>query len=440
MDNGRVIPIDFNDPLPNETPEQYRERRIYEEINAIPRENKRYCYSVISDDVEYHTYQCKRVIRDCDFDFSIAVNSDRPGIYNCYYKPIDVERIENDDQIKMFPICYEKLKIMADLGKLYIVLVDGCRVSTGIKSSIDVDMAVIRRSINFSCLPLIEFDMFYKYLGIRIAINFPSDFPLGGDLCGMLCGGRDFDRDMTFQDPSVNNVFTMGAVLSASKGEDTTNGARDAQRHGRMFGRFNQRYENIGMASLFITEKSVFDVETHSTADDFESDEEYHEAPNEVPHGEGEVPDGNGKPDDVPAGPSGSREPDDDYDDETDDDYDDDYDDEQIEITEEHAKVTVDIDDEFKAKLSKDYRSDSEFVPIALRILKELEKPIKIADFVMEMGRMGYSESYNKLMRNIKNAKNKYPGYWNYSYVEDCLAGHGWIFMPDPIKDVLNAL
>jgi hypothetical protein len=423
MDNERVILIDFNDPLPNETPEQHRERRIYEEINAIPRENKRYCYSVISDDVEYHTYQCKRVIRDCGFDFSIAVNSDRPGIYNCYYKPTNVKRIENDDQIKMFPISYERLKIMADFGKLYLVLVDGRRVPTGIKSSIDVDMAVIMTSIYYPLQLLIKLNMRYTYWRIRRAIDFPRDFPLRRDLCGMLCGGREFDRGMTFQNPSVNTVFTMGAVFNTSKGEDTTNGARDAQRHDMMSGRFKQSYENLGITPLFITEKSVFDVETHSTADEFESDEEYHETPNEVPNGEGEVPNGDGKPDDVPAGPSGSRE----TDDETDD--------EQIEITEEHAKVTVDIDDEFKAKLSKDYRSDSEFVPIALRILKELEKPIKIVDFVMEMGRMGYSESYKKLMRNIKNAKNKYPGYWNYS-----VAGDGWIFMPDPIKDVLNAL
>jgi hypothetical protein len=218
MDNQRIILIDFNDHLPNETSRQYRERRIYEEINAIPRENKRYGYSVIFDEIKYITYQCKRVIRDCGFDFSIAVNSDRPGIYNCYYKPTNVKRIENDDQIKMFPICYERLKIMADLGEFRTMIGEDGHVPTGINSSTDFDMADIMTSIYYPKQLLIDLNRLHKYWCLRTAIDFPRDFPLGGDLCGMLCGMKS-DRGMPLQDPSVNTVFTMGAILSTGKGK-----------------------------------------------------------------------------------------------------------------------------------------------------------------------------------------------------------------------------
>jgi hypothetical protein len=517
MGNEHVILIDFNDPLPNETPEQHRERRIYEEINAIPRENKRYCYSVISDEIEYLTYQCKRVIRDCGFDFSIAVNSDNPLIYDCYYKPINAERIENDDQIKMFSIQYEELKLMANKYELRTVMGDDRRVPTGINSSTDFDMVDIMTSIYYPKQLLIKLNRLHKYRCLRNAIDFPEDFPLGDDSCGMLCGGREFDRSMTFQDPSVNTVFTMGAVFCTSNGEDTTNEARDAQRHGRMFGRFKQSYENFGITPLFITEKSVFgdiliceeeidkmfenlmcsnpsviylfeqgfrlrikaenihgsnrrgvreqkrriknyiidfNVETYSTIDEFEGDEEYHEVPNEVPNGEGEVSNGNGNPDDVPSGSSGSRETDDDdksasefndesaseFNDESASEFNDESasesnDDEQNELTEKQTKVKVDINDEFKGKLGKHYLGNFKFVSKSLRLLKELEKAITISEFASKMREMGYNENRVKLVHNITNATKAYAGYWNYS-----LAGDGWIFMPNPIKDVLNAL
>jgi hypothetical protein len=514
MDGERVILIDSDDPLPNETPEQYRERRIYEEINAIPRKNKRYGYAVISNEIKYHTYQCKRVIRDCGFDFSIALNSDKPGVYNCYYKPIDVERIENDDQIKMFPICYDKLKRMAERGDLSTMMGYHGHVSTGINSSTDFDITAIMTSIYYPMQLLSELNRINKYWCLRSAIKFPKDFPLGDDSCGMLCGGRKFDRGMTYQDPSVNTVFTMGAVLSTSKDEDTTNGAKDAQRHGRMCGRVKQSYENLGITPLFITEKSVLEnilicnkgieemfkilfphnpevierfkqglpcnlmirnvhkfypdslndrvakeqkkrvkdyadnlnAETHTAAEEFEGDEEYHEMPDDEPVNEGEVPDevpegevpnGNAKPDDEAAGPSGSRENDDDDDDENDDDESasESNDNEQTELTKEQTEVKVDIDDDFIAKLTKHYRRNSKFVPKALRILKELEKAISIHEFTLEMREMGYNEKIGKLLYSIKNARNKYLGYWNYS-----VAGDGWIFMPNRIKDVLNAL
>lgn len=221
----------------------------FEKLNELDVKYKQYALINISRAIISHQEYADRVL-GCGFNIAIIVNSQETTGYRMMYLSTKGEK-------KSFLINIKMLKKKADIGEMKEMAVpdnegdfDICE--TGINSSIDINLIDI---VNVFAKkgPLA------KKLIIGKFANFPRDLPKERHIA--LVGCECFDRGNTLQDPSTCLVFTSVIHLDVLKGKDTTHGAKNYQKCGRVNGNIKHVYEDhLKFQMEYITEEKIMKV------------------------------------------------------------------------------------------------------------------------------------------------------------------------------------
>lgn len=458
-----VIQTEKTRKMSASTFKELRENEVFAKIKAAHHKFKKYAYMLLSLYKKDHVVYADRILEDeTGFNVCMIMNCDGGDDIDCRYISTA------NRSIKKITIPMEKIKKQADEGKLArrsYTANNGrtVRRDTGINNSSDISVTDIVSAIFFQLAHLNASNPKKQKLRLlleKTGISEIDDFPRFEEANVMLIGGKSFDRGSTFQDTNTKCVFTMGIVVSTNQTNDASFGAVNYQRSGRMFGNVSETLSQANIETMYITDKKVLNdmivnaklnesiVET--LADSIIRAKQYADQGRNCLVKEkftNVIPDSvyanvckvvkrihddyiqNARPNmyntEVDDSASETSSTDDDGEN---------VQDEQVELTEEQAKVRVEITDQFRAKMLRHYHSSSSFVPKALRCLKNFDRPVSLFVFAVEMSKLGYT-TVDRIRSNAMNAGEggQFRGYWNYS-----LADEGWIYMPQAIKDLLD--
>lgn len=482
IDNGYFKIIEFGKPPSTMSEQKYKESVVFIQIAKLDFMYKKYAYLILSRLKEDHVRYAKEILK-CGFNVSIILNSsgEKVGDYPMYY--ISTEKTK---KIKYFNIPWAKIKKMADNGDLSVYKHRGnisfraktIHYDTGINSALDLSIPDIINLIRFPSHYFNDPDdpikkkMEIKYIALKEVIEFPDDVPEDENAYVIGIGGDMYDRGNTLQNPTTDTVFTLGVQISTAK-TDSTNGAKDYQRFGRINGNNKQSYVNLGTSPLFLTEEKVlknilackntldykfnrvgnvinvlFDEDqvenTFKTygvdniispnerkehkkqaAKDVKDYTKKHPTPgDDGASGSGindEVPKKSAKGKEKASTPSEPKR------------------DEKIDDKYEEVRVT--IDDDFIEKITGFYyqkpgKSYISVVGRILNILKNKNDPITFRELYIEMIKKNYNAKFESLVSNIKlgSSEKHYKGFWNYCETKNA----DWIYMPKKIKKYLK--
>jgi hypothetical protein len=464
--------------IPDEmTEDEYRELVVFKEISELPDKYKRYGYVIMSRLKANHQRYAKSLL-DCGFNVVIVVNSDgvRQGDYPMVYRSTSTQ------EIKYFNIPWSKIVKMANNGELseYSNVIGYNReevYQTSIKSAKNINIIDVINLINFP-EDLLEgrLEEYHKYCILNRTVKFPNDMPRNNQARIGLSGCDLFDRGTTLQDPSTDTVFTMGAQLATTK-TDSTNGAKDYQRFGRMNGNITSSFNRLDITPIFLTEVSVLEnimtcrktlvhkfacakekvkatFEKGQTENIFKtegienvvSEKEYKDIKNQAkkatrdyikktattsskrasgsgsansPGNNTEVPKKSAKGKEKASIPSESKR--------------------EENANSKYEEVKVPIDEKFIENLKRVYNKKTLSLPgKIMRILKEKEKQISIQELhSILQDKYGYESEIEQLKNSLKNGSGisgRNAGFWNYSAVKN----DDWVYMPKKIKEYLE--
>jgi hypothetical protein len=408
----------------------------FEKLSDLDVKYKQYALINISRQIITHEEYAEKSF-ECGFNIAIIVNSQETTGYRMMY-------LSTDGTKKSFLIKTKMLKKKADNGQMKMIAVpdiegDVEMRQTGINSSIDINLIDI---VNV----LAKKGNIAKRLIISQMAEFPADLPRQRNIA--LVGCECFDRGNTLQDPSTGLVFTSVIHLDTLKGKDTTHGAKNYQKCGRVNGNIKQVYERLGFQMEYITETKIMKViMTGSKVIDnlnaIERDEtrilnvvsqrtydalversevklvDYMKLYNAemlsvVSENESvNIPSTSAN---IPTIPE---------------------EDDPI-VDEKYEKVVVDINEAFIQKIKRHFNNKGTVVSNILTCLLSKNQPINIDELYKQMIEdYGYNNEKSSIINNLRNGSGKtgvYSGYWNVSESQN----HSYVFIPKIIKNILR--
>jgi hypothetical protein len=417
------------------------ERVFYERINAVDEKNKK--YALVSNSIYKEDHRtCARKLIDCGFNASLVMNSENKKAYDGFYK-------NQNDEIKTWQIPFEDIEKKAKKGELkyrferirdpVTRIIRNEKIPTGINSQYDIIPVEYLQALFYPDIDELH-PKYEKLTKLFEAMELPEDFPILG-LKLAIVGGKMFDRGGNFQEPTTNLAPGLMAIYEESTSQKY---ALTTQRVGRMFGNTKKCYENMGIHPILISTSDLFtglcvnDELTSQVADTIKQNgiiartlfgyagfAQKNVWKNIEKKARREVTDPLVKEQSELRKMTKEEAR------------------RTIEIPETHdtredddkENVKVPITSEFIELLNDRYNSDTK-VGFILKYLKNIERPITLADFYVGMRNSGYNGNDKNILYHVKIANGIsaiYSGYWNYS-----TRGNTYIYMPKAIKNILD--